>query len=157
LHACLAVYEATDNKKYLNWAKDAADWLMTLIYLYDAGFKAGTPCHNRINTVGWTSVSVQNHHLDAWGNFIAPDFVKLGKFFKNKCCKDIGWMLFYATTQGIATKEYMWGYNTEGDQSEGFHQTNSYDWRGGHSHWHPSWIVASTLVAGTKLQNLNLP
>jgi hypothetical protein len=160
LHACLAVYEATKKQEYLEWAKDAADWLLTFVYFYDTGFRKGTPCYKRINTIGWTSVSVQNHHLDVWGNFIVPDLLMLSNFTKEEFYKEIAVMMFDATSQGIATQEYMWGYEREGDQSEQFYQTNYYqdgtqaDWRGGFSHWHPAWIVASTLVAGIKLFNL---
>ncbi len=163
LHACIALYQATKDPKYLDWAKDAADWLLTFIYFYNTGFREGTPCYERIDTTGWTSVSVQNHHIDVWGNFMVSDFIKLGKFTGEVLYEDVGKMLFFATLQGIATKEYMWGYEREGDQSEQFCQTNYYQdgtrggWRGGFSHWHPAWIPASTLVAGVKLKYSELP
>jgi hypothetical protein len=159
-HGTLELWRVTGEDETLSWATRAAEWLLTFTYLWDTGFQRGTECAGRLHTTGWTSVSVQNQHLDVWGGFLARDVYDLGLAIGSDRWTHVARMLAEAVTQGVATKQDMWGFETEGDQAEQFFQTNYYQgpfspdaWRGGVNRWNPSWICAAGLAAAIFLRD----
>ena len=158
-HGALAVYEATKKQQYLDWAHDAGDWLLTWYVMYDMQLPASSPLHGYVNTTGWTAISVQNEELDCWGQYLAPDFYRLGKYLGDLRYEDVGRTLFYAPTQAIARPGAMFGLKLVGMELEHFNHTNcTYirdgAWRG--SFWSEGilWSLTATLYNGTKLEEL---
>ncbi|MEW6358061.1 MAG: hypothetical protein AB1696_17130 [Planctomycetota bacterium] len=157
MRAALDVHEATHVDKFLEWARMAAEWILTFMYFWDTGFHEGTPCRGQMKTTGWTSVSVQNQHIDVFAP--CAEFLRLGELLGEERFIEIAKMMFAATTQTIACEADMWGYDAPdkhtvmGEQAEQFFQTNyvqgpSADrslWRGGMNLWNPSWIIAHVL------------
>ncbi|NOZ24359.1 MAG: hypothetical protein GXP25_25050 [Planctomycetes bacterium] len=157
MRAVLDVYDATHVDRFLDWARMAAEWILTFVYFWDTGFREGTSCHGKVKTTGWTSVSVQNQHIDVFAPCV--EFVRLGELIGEERFVEIAKMMFSAMTQTIATDHDMWGYDAPdkhavvGEQAEQFFQTNyvqgsSADrslWRGGMNLWNPSWIIAHVL------------
>jgi hypothetical protein len=161
LHGAIALYEVTKNSEYLQWARDAADWLLTWFYMYDAQFPTTSPLHGILNTVGWTAISVQNEEIDVYGAFLAPDFCRLGKYLQDQHYQDIGRTMFEATTQTIARPGAMLGLQTPGLQPEHYNHTNctyvpNGRWRGsfGGQAMGVSWVLAATLYNGVELADL---
>merc|ERR1712083_744083 len=70
--AFLALYEATGEVKWLDAANYAADFTLTYTYLWDVHLPPGRLRDHDLKTRGWTSVSVQNMHLDVYGVVYAP-------------------------------------------------------------------------------------
>jgi len=129
---------------------------MTFYYVWDVGFPPGKPCRGHLCSVGWPSVSVQNHHLDA---FACPSLllrlsratgdVRYGRF-----ARTVAW----AATQGVARNGCTWRFNRHdhhavaGEQGEAFFQTAYWQgpgderlWRGGHNTWNPLWVCVIPL------------
>lgn len=156
----LALWRVTGEDQYLNWATRAAEWLLTFVYLWETGFRRGSECYGRLHTTGWTLASVQSHHLDAWGGFLARDIYDLGLAVGDDRWTHIARMLAEALTQGVATPQDPWNDAIEGDQAEQFFHTNYYEgpfsptaWRGGINRRNPSWICAAGLMAAQFLQD----
>ena len=159
LHGALALYEATRNQKYLDWARDAADWLMTWIYMYDVDLPSSAPMHGILHTVGWTVISVQNQEIDNWGAFLAPDFYQLGTELNDKRYSAIARNLFQAQTQTIVRPGAMQGKTHVGSQPEHCNQTNTTHvrnggWRGTCWTYDISWVYAATLYNAAKMLEL---
>jgi hypothetical protein len=159
LHGALAVYEATKKPKYLEWAHDAADWLLTWYVMYDMQLPASSPLHGFVNTTGWTAISVQNEELDCWGQNLAPDFYQLGKYLGDQRYQDVGRTLFYAPTQAIARPGAMFGTNLIGIELEHFNHTNctyvqGAAWRGYMNPPGILWTLSATLSNGAKMADL---
>ena len=159
LHGALALYEATRKSEYLEWARDAADWLLTWYVMYDMQLPASSPLHGFVNTTGWTAISVQNEELDCWGQYLAPDFYRLGKYLGAQSYQDVARTAFYAPTQAIARPGAMFGLKLIGMELEHFNHTNcTYirdgAWRG--SLWSEGilWSLTSTLYNGAKMMEL---
>ncbi|MGD1156552.1 MAG: hypothetical protein ABSA41_12055 [Terriglobia bacterium] len=159
LHGALAVYEATKKPEYLEWAHDAADWLLTWYVMYDMQLPPSSPLHGFVNTTGWTAISVQNEELDCWGQYLAPDFYRLGKYLGDQRYQDVGRTLFYAPTQAIARPGAMFGLKMIGMELEHFNHTNCTYIRGGAwrgSFWSAGilWSLTATVYNGPKMAEL---
>jgi hypothetical protein len=159
LHGALALYEVTKKPECLEWARDAADWLLTWYYMYDVQLPASSILHGVLNTVGWTAISVQNEEIDECGAFMAPDFYQLGKCLDDQRYQDIGRTIFAASTQTIARPGVMVGLSWPGMQYEHYNHTNCTYVRGGTWRGSPhtesiSWVLAATLFHGTRMAEL---
>ena len=168
MRAALDVYDATQDRKFLDWARMAAEWILTFVYCWDTGFREGTPCQGRMATTGWCSVSVQNQHIDVFTPCV--EFLRLGEAAGEERFTELGRMLFNAITQSIAGPDYMWTYDdgdkhsVVGEQAEQFFQTNYGQgrmtdrsvWRGGINTWNPSWIIAHVLWQAIEMKKRGL-
>jgi hypothetical protein len=150
LYFFLAAYHAfglTDAPRWADAACRGAEWAATFVYCWDAAFPPGSPCARQgLRTSGWSSVSVQNHHIDVF--FFPWEIHALGQRLDDGFLRDLGQATLHAFSQGIAESRGAWGYPTPGEQGEAFFQTNwSTDGsgRGGFNRWNPSWIIASVL------------
>lgn len=110
----IALYEITQNSKYLEWAKHAGAVCLTYLQVWDIDLPAGRLRDHDFKTRGWTSVSVQNHHLDVYGVLIAPDVYRLGKYTDDEVLKETAKLMFRSCGQLI-------DYN--GSQGEQVQQT----------------------------------
>jgi hypothetical protein len=159
LHGALALYEASRKPHYLEWARDAGDWLLTWYYMYDVQLPEGAPAHGFLNTVGWTSISVQYPQIDGWGAFMAPDFHRLGTYLNDRRYHAVSRTLFEATTQTIARPGAMLGLKAAGSQPEHCNQTNATHipgaaWRGTCSVADISWVHAAILYNGARMAEI---
>ena len=156
LAAALDCHDSFGEGRFLDWARAAADWCLTFYYVWDVGFPPGKPCRGRLSSVGWPSVSVQNHHLDA---FACPTlFLRLGRATGDVRYERVARTIAWAATQAVARKGHPWGFNrpechnVAGEQGEALFHTNYWQgrgdarlWRGGHNTWNPLWVCALPL------------
>ncbi len=159
MRAALDVYEATGQPRYLDWARDAADWTLTWTYFHNVGMPADPELDRHLNTVGWTAISAHNQEIDVWGYFMAPDFYRLGLALEDERYCHLGKLLFDACTQTITREGAMFGQTQVGIQAEHYNHTNCTYVTGGRPRGSQhgvgiSWVVASTLYGGTKLAEL---
>jgi hypothetical protein len=159
MHGAIALYEVTKKQEYLDWARDAADWLLTWYVMYDMQLPPASPLHGFVNTTGWTMISVQNEELDCWGQYIAPDFYLLGEYLNDQRYVHVGRTLFYAPTQAIARPGAMFGLKMIGMELEHFNHTNCTYVRGGAwrgPFWGEGilWALTATLYNGAKMAEL---
>ena len=156
LHGAISLYETTHNPEYLEWARDAADWLLTWYYVYDADFPSGAPLHGTVDTVGWMTVSVQNEVIDMFGDFSAADLYELGKYLHDQRYQKISRTIFEASTQTIARPGHMFGLPEPGMQFEHVTQTDyghvhGARWRGEGFVPEIIWPLGNTLYSGEKM------
>lgn len=160
LHAAMALYEVTKNPEYLEWARDAADWVLTWYYVYDVQFPSTSPLNGFFRSVGWMTVSVQNEVLDMFGNYTAPDMYSLGERLHDERYQYIARTIYEASTQTIARPGAMLGLPKAGMQYEHVTQTNYTHlrggcWRGGAFVPAIIWPLANTLYNGEKLVEMD--
>jgi hypothetical protein len=159
MRASLDLYEATGNKRYLETARDAADLMLTLMYVWDVGFPPGNMFHGVLNTVGWTFIGTQNEEIDSYGYFDAPDFYRLGKLLGDDRYKKLAHVVFDSKTQLLAREGQMFGLKIPGMQFEHINHTNcTYvpdgRWRGeGHSEG-IAWVPGAALYALARLNRM---
>lgn len=153
----LTLHEATQEPRYLRWATHAADVILTYLYIWDVPLPPGRLSDHAFKTRGWTSVSVQNMHLDVYGVLCAPAFWRLGDLTGREDYRRLARLMLVSCGQLLDPK---------GSQGEQIQQTNyaqHYDYqelsgvRGDYvESWNVYWITAHFLVAAAQLDELGV-
>ena len=157
LQGFLAMYEATHEQHYLDWAAHAADVVLSYVYVWDVDLPPGRLTDHALKTRGWTSVSVQNMHLDVYGVLCAPALWKLGEFKQDRWYQQMARLMLVSCGQLV---------DARGGQGEQLHQTNyvqHYEFdrltgvRGDYvESWNVFWITAHFLTAVAQLEELGV-
>lgn len=80
LRSALRLHRLTGEKAYLEDAVAVSYYLSTWLWHYDAAYSADdTFTRYGIHTFGFTSVSVQHHHLDSYALYWVPEWVELAQ------------------------------------------------------------------------------
>lgn len=161
LRAAIEVYQATGEQRFLEQARDAADWTLTWAYFFDVQVKKDCILHGHMNTTGWTFISVQNQEIDVFAYWFAHDFYRLGLALKDDRYCRLGRVLFAACTQTISRPGTMLGRGEIGIQAEHYNHTNCtyvgghpQTWRGAAWAHGIGWTHAGALYGGLKLAEL---
>jgi hypothetical protein len=144
------LYRRTKDPRYAEWCEVAADWLLTWVYVWSPKQDADAPLHTSgFNTIGWPSVSVQNHHLDVF--FPTYELLSFGLTADRPEYVAAAWTTLYAMTQGVAANPDDWNFPLPGEQGEAVFQTH---WqRRGHTNtWNPSWVIAVPLANALRIR-----
>ncbi len=155
--AFLAAYDATGEDRYLDWAGHACDVALSYTVLWDIDLPPGRLRDHALKTRGWTSVSVQNMHLDVYGVVYAPEVYRLGQLTQRQDLQDLALVLFRSAGQMI---------DADGSQGEQLQQTRFAQagdlsdpdrFRGGYVEgWTVFWITAHFLTAAAKFDELGV-
>lgn len=77
--AFFAAWELCQDPRYLTATYHAAAVFLSYLQLWDIPMPPGRLADNGFASAGWTTVSVQNMHLDVYGVWCAPLLWKIGK------------------------------------------------------------------------------
>lgn len=153
----LSVYELTHNSKYLKFAKHACDVVLSYAVVWDIPLPPGRLADHFFKSRGWTSVSVQNQHLDVYGVLIAPSIYKLGTYLNDASIQKLSKIMFLSAAQMT---------DPTGSQGEQIQETNFaqsgelndvYKLRGGYSEdWTVFWITAHFLNAAAQFKEMGV-
>ncbi len=157
LQGFLAMHEATGEAKYLKWAQHAADVVISYVYVWNVPLPPGRLADHAFKTKGWTSVSVQNMHLDVYGVLCAPAIWRLGELTNRRELKDMARLMTVACGQLV---------DPFGGQGEQMQQTNYQQHgefkgvdriRGDYvEQWTVYWISAHFLVAAAQFEEMGV-
>lgn len=159
LQGFLAVYQLTGDSRYLQAAEHAGDVILSYVYLWDVPMPPGRLADNSFRSRGWTSVSVQNMHLDVYGVLCAPAIWQLGDLTGRHDLKSIARLM--TVPCGQLTDPW-------GSAGEQLHQTNyaqHYDFdhdqlrgvRGDYvENWNVYWITAHFLNAAAQFREMGV-
>ncbi len=157
LQGFLAVYEETKDSQYLQWAEHALDVVLTYVCVWDMDLPAGRLRNHSFNTRGWTAVSVQNMHIDAYGVLMTPEIYRMGQLLQRDELKQLAQVMFRSCGQVIDP------YGSQGEQPQHTNYAQGGDlrdvehYRGGyHETWTVFWITAHFLNAAAQLQEMGL-
>jgi hypothetical protein len=154
LYYFLAAYELlrlTGDDLYAGWAEVTADWLLTFVYVWSPELDAGSSLREAgFNAVGWPSVSVQNHHLDAF--FPTYELLAFGAGTGRPQYVEAARTVVDAIGQGICGRPGEWGFEVVGEQGEAFFQTH-WQRRGTSNTWNPSWVIAQVLSNALRIRD----
>jgi hypothetical protein len=157
--AFLTAYEYAKNETYLRWAQHACDLMLTYTVVWDIPMPAGRMTDHGFKTRGWTSVSVQNHHLDVYGVLTAPSVYKLGQYLNDQRYKDLAMLMYRSCGQIIDP------YGSQGEQVQqtnylqrGRGKVNTLEHvRGGYfEDWTVFWITAHFLNAAAQFEEMGV-
>ncbi|MBN1419418.1 MAG: hypothetical protein JXP34_11620 [Planctomycetes bacterium] len=154
----LALAEATGEARFVARAEHACDVVLTYLVVWDIDLPAGRLRDHGFETRGWTVVSPQNQHIDAYGVLMAPDVYRLGMLLAREDLRRIGILMFRSCGQIIDP------YGSQGEQPQ---HTNYAQrgkvadveaLRGGYQEdWTVFWITAHFLNAAARFAELGVP
>jgi uncharacterized protein YyaL (SSP411 family) len=155
LQGFLATYELTGDERFLRWAEHACDVVLTYLVVWDIDLPPGRLRNHGFRTRGWTVVSPQNQHIDAYGVLMAPQIYRLGQLLKREDLQRIAVLMFRSCGQLIDP------YGSQGEQPQhtNYAQRGNvadiYALRGGYvEDWTVFWITAHFLNAAAQLKEL---
>ncbi len=155
--AFLALYELTQDRKFLTWAEHAMDVTLTYTVLWDIDLPPGRLRDHALKTRGWTIVSAQNQHLDVYGVVYTPELWRMGGYLKSPELQKIATVMYRTCGQMM---------DPFGSQGEQLQQTNFSQHgdltdlsrlRGGYSeNWTVFWITAHFLNAASEFERMGV-
>jgi hypothetical protein len=148
----LAVFE-----EHRYWARHACDVMLTYLVIWDIDLPPGRLRNHRFQTRGWTVVSPQNQHIDAYGVLMAPDAYRLGQILDDDRLRQIGLLMFRSCGQLIDP----YGSHGEQPQHTNYAQRGRVDdifaLRGGYvEDWTVFWLTAHSLNAAARFKELGV-
>ncbi len=121
LDAFLALYDVTQDRKWLDAARQAADFTETWVYIWDIPMPLGSKgleVFDRIDTTGLSLVATGHSYADYADSMSAYSFLRLAKLTGDKHYHDMGMILLHNTKQLLDTDGSK-GYAHPGLQVEG--------------------------------------
>ncbi len=157
LQAFLALYEMTDEDRYLEWAVHALDVVLTYVVVWDIDMPPGRLRSHGFKSRGWTVVSPQNQHIDVFGVLIAPLVYRMGQLTQDAALRDLALLMFRACGQLMDAQ----GSQGEQPQHTNYAQRGEVDdveaLRGGYvEDWTVFWITAHFLNAAAQFAELGV-
>lgn len=157
LQGFLALYEVTNESRYLEWAQHACDVTLTYVVVWDIDLPPGRLRDHDFKTRGWTAVSVQNMHIDIYGVLIAPYVYKLGLATGNEDLKQLALVMYRTCGQLIDP------YGSQGEQPQHTNYAqrgnieSPFGLRGGYvEDWTVFWITAHFLNAAAQFEEMGV-
>ncbi|WP_165953123.1 hypothetical protein [Pedobacter changchengzhani] len=152
----MAMYELTKEQKYLDYATHAGYVTFSYMVDWDITMPASRLGDHYFKSRGWTVVSAQNQHLDAFGVFFTPELYKLGKYLKDERLQKMALLMFRSCGQMIDP----FGSHGEQIQQTNYAQagdlTNVYNFRGGYvEQWTVFWLTAHFLNAAARFNEID--
>jgi hypothetical protein len=133
--------------------------VLSYLVVWDIDLPPGRLRDHGLRTRGWTSVSVQNQHLDVFGVLIAADVYRLGQILKDEKLRRVAILMYRSCGQLI---------DPYGSQGEQLQETNYVQGqqpardlsglRGGYNErWTVFWITAHFLNGAAQLAEMGVP
>lgn len=155
--AFLAVYQMTQEPRYLTWAEHAMDVALTYTVLWDIDMPPGRLRDHGFKTRGWTIVSAQNQHLDVFGVMYTPEIWRMGEYLHRDDLKRLAAVMYRSCGQIIDP------FGSQGEQMQHTNFIQSGDMsdtsrvRGGYAeHWTVFWITAHFLNAAAQFEEMGI-
>ena len=155
--AFLALHEATQDPEWLTAATHAAEVCLTYTYLWDVDLPPGRLRDHDLATRGWTSVSVQNMHLDVFGVVYTPELWRLGQLTGRPELIELAELMFRSCGQMIDA------HSSQGEQlqqtnfAQGGDLSDPDAFRGGYVEgWTVFWITAHFLTAAAQFEEMGV-
>ena len=154
------LYQTTQEQKYLDATIHAADVCLSYLYVWDVSLPPGRLADHGLKTRGWTSVSVQNQHLDVFGVIFTPQLWQLGEWTGDNRYHDLARLMFVSCGQMTDLASGLHGEqlcqtNYQQHDSENLEVVDKM--RGSYSEvWNIYWISAHFLSAAADLEKLGV-
>ncbi len=157
LQAFLAAYDATGERKYLDYATHALYVTLSYTMVWDVDLPPGRLKDHGFKSRGWTVVSAQNQHLDVFGVYFTPEIYRMGELLGRPELMQLAKVMFRSCGQLI---------DAQGSQGEQIQHTNFaqagdmsdvYRLRGGYSEgWTVFWITTHFLHAAARFREMGV-
>ena len=144
-------------KKYARLARHAMNMMLSYTMVWDATYPPGRLSDHAFKSTGWTVVSAQNQHLDAFGVLTTPEIWRMGEYLGDERLKRLAKVMYRSCFQLT---------DATGSQGEQIQQTNFAQQgdmsdvrklRGGYAErWTVFWLTAHFLNAAAQFKEMGV-
>ncbi len=145
LRSALMLFEATGDSSYLAKAEKTSWYLSSWLWHYEVPVTDSSDFKvYGYSTFGGTAVSTQHHHLDGFGMWLVPEWLKLSKWTGNPIWKEFALATWANGNQCVADGQtaYHGVIRPAGSQAEAYFQTRWSGKPGYFNDWLVSWMSA---------------
>ena len=155
LRHALRTKDAAGVGRYSRLARHAMNAMLTYTMVWDATYPPGRLSDHAFKSTGWTVVSAQNQHLDAFGVLTTPDVWWMGEYLKDERLKRLATVMYRSCFQltdasgSLGEQIQQTNFAQRGDMSD------VYALRGGYAErWTVFWLTAHFLNAAADLREM---
>ncbi|MBP5321334.1 MAG: hypothetical protein J6334_10135 [Kiritimatiellae bacterium] len=155
LDQAVRVKDGAAEARYARLARHAMNVMLSYTMVWDVTYPAGRLSDHAFKSTGWTVVSAQNQHLDAFAVLATPEVWRMGVYLKDDRLKRLAAVMFRSCFQLTDAS----GALGEQIQHTNFAQHGDmrdvYKLRGGyHEQWTVFWLTAHFLNAAAQFKEL---
>jgi len=149
--------DAAQERRYARLARHAMNLMLTYTMVWNATYPPGRLSDHAFKSAGWTVVSAQNQHLDAFGVLTTPEIWRMGVYFGDERLKRLARLMYRSCYQLTGAS---------GELGEQIQQTNFAQHgdmsdvrrlRGGYAErWTVFWLTAHFLNAAAEFREMGV-
>ena len=157
LRNAVASKDVAAERRYARLARHAMNMMLTYTMVWDATYPPGRLSDHAFKSTGWTVVSAQNQHLDAFGVLTTPEIWRMGEYLGDERLKRLAAVMYRSCFQLT---------DASGSLGEQIQQTNFAQQgemsdvrklRGGYSEkWTVFWLTAHFLNAAAQFTEMGI-
>ena len=134
--------------KYARLARHAMNMMLTYTMVWDATYPPGRLSDHAFKSTGWTVVSAQNQHLDAFGVLTTPDIWWMGDYLRDDRLKKLAEVMYRTCFQLTDASGSLGGQIQQTNFAQRGDMSDVYKLRGGYAErWTVFWLTAHFLNA----------
>ena len=142
-------------RRYARLARHAMNMMLTYTMVWDASYPPGRLSDHAFKSTGWTVVSAQNQHLDAFGVLTTPEVWRMGEYLGDERLKRLAAVMYRTCFQltdasgSLGEQIQQTNFGQSGDRSD------VRKLRGGYSErWTVFWLTAHFLNAAAQFAEM---
>lgn len=157
LRNAIAAKDVVAERKYARLARHSMNMMLTYTMVWDATYPPGRLSDHAFKSTGWTVVSAQNQHLDAFGVLTTPEIWRMGEYLKDDRLKRLASVMYRSCFQltdasgSLGEQIQHTNFGQRGDMSD------VYRLRGGYAErWTVFWLTAHFLNAAAEFREMGV-
>ena len=146
-----------DAQRYARLARHAMNMMLTYTMVWDATYPPGRLSDHAFKSTGWTVVSAQNQHLDAFGVLTTPEIWRMGQYIGDERLKRLARVMYRSCFQltdasgSLGEQIQQTNFAQRGDRSDVRHLRGGYAER-----WTVFWLTAHFLNAAAQFKEMGI-
>ena len=157
LRHAVSARDAARERRYARLARHAMNIMLSYTMVWDATYPPGRLSDHAFKSTGWTVVSAQNQHLDAFGVLTTPEIWRMGEYLGDERLRKLASVMFRTCFQLTDDS----GSLGEQIQQTNFAQRGEMDdvslLRGGYAEkWTVFWLTAHFLNAAAQFAEMGV-
>ena len=157
LRHAVRVKDTAAERKYSRLARHSMNMMLTYTMVWDATYPPGRLSDHAFKSTGWTVVSAQNQHLDAFGVLTTPEIWWMGDYLKDDRLKKLAGVMYRTCFQltdssgSLGEQIQHTNFAQQGDMSD------VRKLRGGYAErWTVFWLTAHFLNAAAQFAEMGV-
>lgn len=157
LRHAVAAKDSAAERRYARLAEHAMNMMLTYTMVWDATYPPGRLSDHAFKSTGWTVVSAQNQHLDAFGVLTTPEIWWMGEYLGDERLKRLARVMYRACYQltdasgSLGEQIQQTNFAQHGDMSD------VRKLRGGYAEgWTVFWLTAHFLNAAAQFAEMGV-